>query len=195
MRKSFWVAAVLASAPVWATTMLALDLAALTRSSDAVVHGRVARVESRWTGDKLRIVTDAEIEVIDAVKGEVGKTVRLVSPGGVVGDIGQKVHGSPNFTRGEEVVVFLEARPGGTFLVTGMSQGKFRVERSSDGRAAFAVPESDVDAMLVDPLTGQPVPRRTQAMKLDELKNRVRQLTYTAPQENGAPTLPGKRVQ
>jgi len=191
MRFSLWV--FLWASAASATTLVALDLPALTRSSDAVVHGKVIKVESRWAGDHKRIVTDVEIEVADQVKGPAAKTVHLINPGGAVGDVGQLVHGTPTFEPSEEVVVFLERRPNDTFLVTGMSQGKFRVERSTDGRAAFAVPQGEPDAMLIDPSTRQKTSPRTQTMKLDELKARVRQLSLPAPtDEPTTPPGPGK---
>ncbi|MHB8873799.1 MAG: hypothetical protein ACYC8T_08955, partial [Myxococcaceae bacterium] len=124
-----------------ATTLLAMDVPALARGADAIVRGSVVGVTSRWTGDHQRIVTEVQIEVADRLKGTAPQIVTVVQPGGVVGDIGQRVSGLASFAEGEEVVVFLERRAGGTFLVEGMAQGKFRVERSSDGKAAYAVPE------------------------------------------------------
>ena len=66
----------------------------------------------------------------------------------------QVVSGLARFSEGEEVVLFLERQGSSRFQVTGLSQGKFRVERSTDGRDAFAVPERG-DAVLA-PAPGRP---------------------------------------
>jgi hypothetical protein len=172
-----------------ATTMLAVDVPTLARGSDAVVRGTVTRIESKWTGDHARIVTEIEVEVAQTIKGIPAEKLTVVQPGGAVGDIGQSVSGTASFKHGEEVVLFLERRPGGTFLVSGMAQGKFRVERSSDGRAAYAVPDSAGEALLLDPQTRQPVSQSKRTMTLDELETMVR---ASIKQE---PTVPPTGVQ
>lgn len=193
MRRVIAVASTVLASTAAATTMLAQDIEALSRGADAVVQGTVTKVESRWTADKLRIVTVVELEVSEALKGAPGRTATLIQPGGVVGDVGQKVSGLASFAPGEEVVVFLERRGGGTFHVAGMAQGKFRVERSSDGQATFAIPEH-VDAVLLDPITREPVEPSARAMRLEELKQRVRAALGQAPAAP-APSGPGKKVQ
>lgn len=157
-----------------ATTMLRTDVAELTYAADAVVQGTVRRVESRWSGDHRRIITDVEIQVTEALKGEPGSTVIVTQPGGHVDGIGQVVHGLASFTPGEEVVVFLERRGKDAFQVSAMSQGKFRVQRSADGKTVLAVPESTGDSLLLDPVTHQPTPSAMKTVPLTELKANVR---------------------
>jgi hypothetical protein len=168
---SLWSLALLA------TTLLRLDAAALVNGSDLVVRGTVTRVDSHWTGDHRRIITDVTLNVTETLKGSAGQTVLIEQPGGVVGNIGQRVDGTAPFSVGEEVVVFLEKRPAERYLVTGMAQGKYRIERSSDGKAAFAVPEAIGEATVVDPQTREPVTVRSQALKLEELRTLVRTAT------------------
>lgn len=160
------------AAPAFATTMLKQELPELTKDSDAVVRGKVTRVESHWTADHRRIVTEIDVAVAETLKGAPGEKVTIVQPGGVVGDIGQRVDGMAQFKEGEECVLFLEKR-GPSYSVVGMSQGKLNVARSSDGTAVFAVP-SKVDAVLVDPSTRTEVPSRTQSVTLDSLRTTVR---------------------
>lgn len=178
--------AALLAAAAWATTLLALDVAGLTRLSDAVVRGTVVRVEARLTGDGARIMTDAELQVSEVLKGAPGPVVIVMQPGGEVGDVGQHVDGAARFTPGEEVVAFLEAR-GDRWLVTGMVQGKFRVERSSDGRAAFARAEPAGDSVLLDPVTHQPVSRPAPVLTLDALRAQVKAALPAAPQPPATP--------
>ncbi len=186
-----WAALVAASLAVWstgagATALVALDVAGLTDGSDAVVRGHVVRVESRWTRDKLRIVTDVEISVDGALKGEPPRTVVLLQPGGQVGDVGQVVSGLARFQAGEEVLVFLERQGPERYALVGMAQGKLRIERSTDGRAAYAVPEDVGDALLVDRRTGAPSRPLVRAQELGELERQIRD-RVRAPQGRGGP--------
>ena len=125
--------------------MLRISLPELSQKADTIVHGTVRRMESRWSGDRRRIITDVEIEVTETLKGQAGSTVLLVQPGGRVGDIGQMVHGLPSFTPGEEVVVFLDRHGADAFRVTAMAQGKYQVRRAADSRSVLAVPENTGD--------------------------------------------------
>lgn len=171
--RTWMLAALLGALPAGATTQLAVDLSGLARGADAVIHGVVRRVESRWSGDKMRIVTDVEIQVTESLKGQPGGTVLVVQPGGRVGDVGQVVHGLAAFAPGEEVVVFLEKRGPRAFRVASMAQGKYQVKRDGDGKTALAVPEPS-EALLLDPVTRKPGASALRPMTLPELKAAVR---------------------
>ncbi len=160
--------------PASATTMLRVDLPELSRTADAVIHGTVRRVESRWSGDGRRILTDVEIQVTESLKGEPGSTVLVTQPGGRVGDIGQRVSGLASFTPGEEVVVFLEKRGPQAFRVSGMAQGKYQVQRSADGSQALAVPASTEEVLLLDPSSRQATSSSRKTVSLEELKAAIR---------------------
>lgn len=168
------LALLLLAPPAAATSMLRAEVPELSREADAVVRGTVRRVHSRWSGDGRRIVTDVEIQVAEALKGAPGGTVLVTQPGGRVGDIGQRVSGLASFSEGEEVVVFLQRRGRDAFSVRGMAQGKFRVQRSKDGKAALAVPESTGDVRVVDPATGQEVHPERKSVPLESLRSAVR---------------------
>lgn len=174
LRPVLLLLSLLAWLPASATTLLRVDLQQLSTRSDAVVHGTVRRVESRWSGDKRRILTDVEVEVIEPLKGQPGRTVLVTHPGGQIGEIGQKVSGLASFSPGEEVVLFLERRGPQAFRVTAMAQGKFRVERSADGRTALALPEPLGDTVLIDPGTGGPTASALKPLTLAELKASIR---------------------
>jgi hypothetical protein len=167
--------------PASATTMLRVDLPELTQSADAIVHGTVRRLESRWSGDGRKIVTDVEIEVTETLKGQAGGTVLVTQPGGRMGDIGQKVSGLASFTPGEEVVLFLERRGPQAFRVAGMAQGKYQVRRSADGTRMLAVPEPTGDSLLVDPDTRQPTTSSLRTLSLAELKASIRTALQLRP--------------
>jgi hypothetical protein len=175
-RRSPWVAALLALAiaPVaFATTMLEQDLASLTKGADVVVRAQVLSSQARWTSDHARIITDTELEVQEAWKGKPAARIVVMQPGGIVGELGQKVDGVALFEPGEEVVVFLEAR-GDRFTVAGMAQGAFHLARSSDGKTVFARQALD-EALLLDPVTRQPVAGPRSVLTVEQLKARVAQ--------------------
>jgi len=170
----------LALAPAaFATTMLEQDVDALTKSADAVVRARVLSSQARWTSDHARIVTDTELEVLDAWKGRPAARVVVMQPGGIVGELGQKVDGAAKFQPGEEVVLFLEAR-GDRFTVAGMAQGAFHLARSTDGKTVFARQALD-EALLLDPITRQPVSGAKTVLTLEQLKSRVAAVLAAPP--------------
>src|SRR5512142_702760 len=80
----------------------------LARGSDAVIRGRVAKQSSHWSSDHRRILTDVEVETSSVWRGSAPSRVTVVVPGGVVGDIGQRVDGAPALSDGEDVALFLE---------------------------------------------------------------------------------------
>jgi hypothetical protein len=157
-----------------ATTMLRVETADLARRSELVVRGTVQRIDSHWTGDRRRIVTDIVLQVSAVLKGSPAQTVVIEQQGGLVEGIGQRVEGVASFSAGEEVVVFLERRLGDRYLLTGMAQGKFKVERSSDGRAVYVIPEDLGETLVLDPVTRQPVASRAAAQRLEALEKLVK---------------------
>ncbi len=112
------------SAP--AATFLETSVEETARTSQAVVRGVVERVSSRWAGTK--IMTEVELRVTSAWKGQPGDRLTLLVPGGTVGDLAQTVDAAPTFAVGEEVVVFAGRRGKRTWRVNGLALGKYRVE-------------------------------------------------------------------
>jgi hypothetical protein len=159
--------------PAGATSLLYRDVPALTRASDAIVVGRVVKTESRWTSDHRRIVTDVTLEVSESLKGAPGSTVVVRQAGGQIGEIGQRVDGMASFARGEEVLVFLTQRPDQSFLLSGMAQGKYRVEHATNGKV-LAHPESPGTARFIDPQTQAEIEVKPQTLELPTLKSQIR---------------------
>jgi hypothetical protein len=188
--RGLFLTVLLLGLPASATTLLRADLPELAQAAETVIHGTVRRVESRWSGDGRRIVTDVEIEVTEALKGQPGATVLVTQPGGRVGDIGQLVHGLASFTAGEEVVLFLERRGPRAFRVAGMAQGKYRVQRSADGAQALAVPEPTGEALLLDPDTRQPTASTHRPVSLAELKASIRAALQQPPAQRAQEKRP-----
>lgn len=113
------------AAPARASTFLETSVEETARGADAVVRGKVLRTSARWVGG--RIVTEAEISVASAWKGAPGERITVRVPGGRVGDLAQRVSGSPAFEQDEEVVVFAARAGPGRWGVVGLALGKYRV--------------------------------------------------------------------
>lgn len=154
-----------------ATTMVREDVPSLARSSDAIVRGKVVRTESRWTSDRMRIITLVEVEVEESLKGAPSRRITLVQPGGQVGDIAQKVSGLASLEQGEPVVLFLRRYGKARYVMNGLGQGKFRVEQ--EGGKAWALPQDLGDATLVDRHTQKPVKSARRKVPLEELRAQV----------------------
>ncbi|MGQ0736236.1 MAG: hypothetical protein ACT4QD_21605, partial [Acidobacteriota bacterium] len=94
-----------------ATATRPTDLTTLTAESFAIAHGRVVDVRARASGDGVRIETLVTFDVGTYLKGDLGETVTFVVPGGTLGRYRSLVVGAPEFAVGQEVVLFLGARP------------------------------------------------------------------------------------
>jgi hypothetical protein len=125
--------------------------------SALVVRGRVANVRSFWNDTNTKILTETVITIDESYKGGGEATARVLQLGGVVGTVRMHVHGAPSWTRGEEVVLFLEPIDANSYRVSGLSQGKFKVERDPvtgdafitypmmEGAEIFGAPSADGD--------------------------------------------------
>lgn len=128
------------SATAAASTVIKLDLPQLVAHSDAIVVAQVQDTESKLESDG-RVYTTITFSTRDIVKGEVGATFSIRQIGGVDGDIATRVPGMPDFRDHEKVFLFLtnfEENP----VITGLSQGKFRVALGPDNQTEFVVPEA-----------------------------------------------------
>lgn len=127
--------ALMASWPAGATVMLKMDLPELVGRADVIFVGKVTKLESRWSEDRRHIVTDTTFQVVQNVRGAVvSRPVVVRSLGGVVGGIGMRVAGSPQFQVGQEALLFTDLRKGHRY-VTGMMQGVYLVARDKTGHA------------------------------------------------------------
>ena len=106
------------------STVVALDIGALTERADRVVRAKVHSTENWRDGIVWTRVT---LEVTEEWLGAGPALVEIVQPGGTVPGFGTLVFGVPSFAEGEDVVVFLEDD-----RVLGLAQGKFRVSAAGE---------------------------------------------------------------
>jgi hypothetical protein len=169
------VGLLLLAAPASGSTFLHMSRAELAAKASSVVVGNVLSVESFWTKSGRIIVTEAMVEVEDAVLGEAPSVVRVRTFGGTVNGYTVEAHGFPTFAKGERLLLFLEqdkADPDAT-RVLGYQEGMYRVAMDKAGREV-AHPTVDGGARL---LTAEgklaPAPR---PLLLDDLRGEVREL-------------------
>ena len=105
-----------------------VDHSSLFARAELILHGQV-EAKTVQRDDRGRIFTEVEVRVIELWKGKhPGKTLLLVHPGGVLGDIETKASGQPEYKPGEEVVLFCVENDAGKYVTVGLGNGKFRVE-------------------------------------------------------------------
>lgn len=108
------------------SVMERVDIEQLTVRSHTIVVGRIVSVRS-ILGDRGEIVTLVAIAPTDAIKGNVESSIVLTIPGGVVGEIGLFVEDTPQFSVGEEVLLFVNDDYRRRKTVTEWHQGKYAI--------------------------------------------------------------------
>jgi hypothetical protein len=159
----------------WASLVLFHDVKDLVDRSDRVLVAEVLSVDAAWDKDHKRIYTSIELQVAEMWKGAMPPTRRLkiVQPGGSVGDIEMRVHGMPSFTAGERAVLFLRGTD--TATVVGMAQGKRSLLRSAAG--VWLVAPADLSGVVTLDQGGRPAATPPQtAAPLDLLREQIRTL-------------------
>lgn len=113
----------------WATTILPTDFAGMVAASPVIVHGRVVDVRAQTTAGRRSIESLVTVTVIDALKGGGATQVVFRVPGGQIGRYRRVMVGAPEFTAGDEVVLFLSGRAPALPMPFGLNQGVYRVSR------------------------------------------------------------------
>jgi hypothetical protein len=136
-------------APLSAITVTPLSFAELVDGSAAVVHGRVSAVHGQWTADRHGIDSLVTIAVIDYLKGGLGEQITVRMPGGRVGGMVNIIPGAPRLAEGDHVVLFLKVDGPSIPVVTGTTQGVYRVGTDPRSGGPVVVPP------LVEPGSGR----------------------------------------
>jgi len=130
---SGFVAALLCSVSVLATTLVARDLSGLCSEAEIAFVGTVTEVRSQWAEVDHRavetLVTFSDVTPLLGAAGE-EQTVRFA--GGEIDGIREQVAGMPRFSRGDRVVLLLR-RTRSASPIIGFNQGLFRVIDGPDG--------------------------------------------------------------
>lgn len=121
-----------------ATVMTEVSIEDMAADADAIVHGTVEHSGTRMAltsrGQEPHTIT--RIRVREWLKGPADEpTVTVREIGGEWKGGGMEIAGTPQYERGEEVVLFLERHPEhpGTYRTYAMIQGKFVVVHGTPG--------------------------------------------------------------
>ena len=175
--RTFLVSCLLAALTVAprATVLIPADLGELSREALAIVRGRVASVDARWTEDHRTIETIVTLEAEGYMKGAFGPTVQFRVPGGELGRFRSIVVGAPEFAVDQRVVVFLGAHGPSVPYILGFSQGVFRLVRAADNSGWLVTPPANMpSATGTVPIVRGDTSRR--ALALDDFERRVKLL-------------------
>ena len=132
------VSGLLGAIAAQATELQTLSAAEMGSAADAVIRGRVQTTRSFWNDDRTKIYTEIAVAAEQTYKGDVAGLVHVLQLGGTVDNVRVTVHGALDWTVGEEVLLFLEPFRENRFVVTGLSQGKYLVERDPATGEAYA---------------------------------------------------------
>ncbi len=158
-----------------AATVLPLTLEEMARRATDVFVGTVLSTRAAWDEDRRVIETRVRIRVEQRVKGARGRTLTVVVPGGIVGDIGMRRPGAAVFESGERVLLLAEPKRPGALRPVGFFQGKLRVRR--DNTSGMDVVEAPGPAWGArgEPIAPRTIPKgRWPALPLSVVLERLR---------------------
>jgi len=124
-------------APAQATSVIPLYLEEMIDTSAAVFQGTCTANRTERDAETGFVVTRTTFAVHDVLKGSVGNVHAIKQIGGTIPEekLEYRVEGVPQFTEGEEYIVFLAGVSAAGFSSPiGLQQGKFSVKSGSAGR-------------------------------------------------------------
>lgn len=172
----------LTAAPARATVVRQMSVEDMAERATVVVRGVVEA--QRAVYEDGHIDTRLDVQVAEWLKSPsrvaaqlLPSRVQVSVPGGQVGELAQTVSGAPRFSTGDEVVVFLWQRSAGEpFVVLGLAQGSFKVERAAATVEAVSDRRGLSAARLQAPAAGAAEHEEgtVERLPLAELEARVR---------------------
>lgn len=138
MRRWLLVFLLFLASPAAATVLLPADFTTVVTGADLIVAGRVVDVRAQIADGQRTIESVVTLSVQAAVKGTTGSTVSFRVPNGQLGRYRRVTVGAPEFSEGDQVVVFLRGRGPAIPTLFGLSQGVYRVV--GEGAAAMVTP-------------------------------------------------------
>lgn len=156
-----------------ATSLRYMNLQQLVDASELVVRGRAVQQDSFW--HERRIVTRVRIAVDEVWVGRVpaSREVEVLTLGGVVGDIGQRVDGAAVMPQDRDMVVQLSRGADQSLWPVALAQGVWVLEpeatqmaQEASATVPIAVTRPSTDRLVAsrdNPM--RPMPTTVQALK------------------------------
>jgi hypothetical protein len=111
------------------------DIASRAKGAGRIVIARVTDVRAQFAsnefGDQL-IVSTAQVEVAETLKGAPATVLDVEYEGGTVGDLTLKVSDLPSLEPGERAVFFLDAGRGVSFLPHDRGRGILKLSETDE---------------------------------------------------------------
>jgi hypothetical protein len=167
----------LATAQLFATTIVPMSVERLTRASTHVVVAQAADSWTEWNPEHTLIYTVTRFRVQRSLKGAAPESLVVKQMGGTSGAYQQKVAGVRHWQSGERSVLFIHPAESkdGRYVVTGLMQGNFAVKSDS----ADPVVSNGVEGVeALDAETKSVKTYRGSAMRLSQLAERVRKAAH-----------------
>ncbi|HEU4893519.1 MAG TPA: hypothetical protein VFT47_18315 [Vicinamibacterales bacterium] len=123
-----------------ATVLLPAEFREVVNGSDIIAYGRVIETRVEWSDDRKNVDTLVTFQVGTYLKGGPGDTLVFKVPGGTIGRFRNVLVGAPQFSSGDEAVLFLNSRGREFPSVFGLNQGVFRVSIDGDTRRRMVRP-------------------------------------------------------
>jgi len=125
-------------------------------SSRAIIRAKVISQTCGFDSRHNIVYTYVTVRIREVLKGQISSSeIVLKEPGGQVDSLGSVVFGSPTFTSGEEVILYLDTWADGAIRVHDMFLGKFSVTVDPHTRQRIAVrqvPGPDVETIPLTPV-------------------------------------------
>lgn len=142
----------------------------------AIIRGRVLGIETGLDQQQDRIYTYITLKVQEVLKGQITRRkIVLKQPGGQIGSRGTLVFGTPEFTVGENVILYLDTWRDGSLRVHQMFLGKFNVIRDPNTGGLFAVRNAlDIGVQVLGQSSKGPITNRMELSAYTEMvRNRL----------------------
>jgi hypothetical protein len=122
----------------------------LITGARAIVIGKVLSLACRLDAEQDRIFTYVTLNVEETLKGEINeRRIVLKEEGGEVAGQGSIIFGTPQFSRGERVLLYLDTWRDGSLRVHQMSFGKLTIiEDPAGGEPSVVRADSGCEAMI-----------------------------------------------
>jgi hypothetical protein len=116
--------------PAPASPMKFLTLEELASRSSDVLYGQVISTETYWNADRTRIYTRVLVRIGETFKGSLrsSETVTVTQFGGEKDGVRWACTVCPEFSAGENLVLFTTRGKKNNLIVVGLKQGKMTVE-------------------------------------------------------------------